>query len=162
MHLQQVINKALSSRCMSMCTRNRENVASGCCLWCFRAFRMNIGQESDARTHFGTFRTELGRDIFWERQSCLFLLSFLLSLSLSFPLCHPIPNISTVHSPLFSFSISPLSHYQLPMSPPHLNADGGLNQRNQEDLVLSKALHGYSWDEANHQNSFISKLHKKD
>ncbi|KAG0051745.1 Delta(24)-sterol C-methyltransferase [Gryganskiella cystojenkinii] len=47
------------------------------------------------------------------------------------------------------------------MSPP-LVANTVISQRNQEDLALSKALHGYSWDEANHQNSLISKLHKKD
>ena len=47
------------------------------------------------------------------------------------------------------------------MSPPPI-ANTVLSQRNQEDLALSKVLHGYSWDEANHQNSFISKLNKKD
>jgi len=77
----------------------------------------------------------------------------------------PPPCLSTSIYPLTaallqSFPLYP-TLYQLPMSPPHLNADNVVN-RNQEDLALSKALHGYSWDEANHQNSFISKLHKKD
>ncbi|KAF9177200.1 hypothetical protein BGZ50_009030, partial [Haplosporangium sp. Z 11] len=37
-----------------------------------------------------------------------------------------------------------------------------ITQRNQEDLLLSKTLHGYTWDESHHQDSFISKLNKKD
>ncbi|KAG0335094.1 Delta(24)-sterol C-methyltransferase [Podila horticola] len=33
---------------------------------------------------------------------------------------------------------------------------------NQEDLVMSMALHGKSWEEANHQKSLLSKLSKRD
>ncbi|KAF9914993.1 Delta(24)-sterol C-methyltransferase [Lobosporangium transversale] len=35
-----------------------------------------------------------------------------------------------------------------------------ISQRNQEDLLLSKILHG-NWDESVHQSSFISKLYQK-
>ncbi|KAI7817833.1 sterol 24-C-methyltransferase [Gamsiella multidivaricata] len=37
-----------------------------------------------------------------------------------------------------------------------------ITQRNREDLVLSKTLHGNSWDESHHQDSLIFKLKNKD
>jgi sterol 24-C-methyltransferase len=33
---------------------------------------------------------------------------------------------------------------------------------NQEDLLMSMALHGESWKEANHQKSLLSKLSRRD
>jgi len=37
-----------------------------------------------------------------------------------------------------------------------------ITQRNREDLLLSKTLHGSSWDENRHQDSLIFKLKNKD
>ncbi|ORZ14377.1 hypothetical protein BCR41DRAFT_86158 [Lobosporangium transversale] len=37
-----------------------------------------------------------------------------------------------------------------------------ITQHNFEDLALSKTLHGQSWNEDHHQDSFISKLKNKD
>lgn len=49
------------------------------------------------------------------------------------------------------------------MAPPNTNSQALISQQNQDDLLLSKTLHGYNFDEAHQQrDSFISKLHKKD
>ncbi|KAG0265142.1 Delta(24)-sterol C-methyltransferase [Mortierella polycephala] len=45
---------------------------------------------------------------------------------------------------------------------PVLSSTAMISQRNQEDLLLSKTLHGHAWEESHHQDSFISKLSKKD
>ncbi|KAG0331240.1 hypothetical protein BG004_001760, partial [Podila humilis] len=36
------------------------------------------------------------------------------------------------------------------------------SERNQQDLAFSKTFHGHTWDEAHHQDTFVSKLNKKD
>lgn len=37
-----------------------------------------------------------------------------------------------------------------------------ITQRNQEDLAKSKTLHGHTFHDNHHQDSFLSKLNKKD
>ncbi|KAF8940047.1 S-adenosyl-L-methionine-dependent methyltransferase [Dissophora ornata] len=45
---------------------------------------------------------------------------------------------------------------------PSKTSSAVISQRNREDLALSKTLHGESWDESHHQDSFLSKLKNRD
>ncbi|KAG0086019.1 Delta(24)-sterol C-methyltransferase [Podila epicladia] len=49
------------------------------------------------------------------------------------------------------------------MAPPNTSSHTLISRQNHDDLLLSKTLHGYNFDEVHQQrDSFISKLHKKD
>ncbi|KAI9234303.1 MAG: sterol 24-C-methyltransferase [Podila humilis] len=48
------------------------------------------------------------------------------------------------------------------MAPSKTTSTVLVSQRHQDDLAFSKSFHGHTWDEAHHQDTFVSKLIKKD